>query len=437
MARRGESVGMILAIVFLALIAAVMAGLFFMQQVEFQEMKELLVRDSPEVLYKIRGNDNVGKLLTEVNDLEKEYNELFLKVLPEKEAALREITAKYKNEERRSAETDRLGRVMKTTVEVLDEAISRVRQQKDVILNRDDGDLLKDMERYNRLQTLATSLVTEYTRDKKALEQRETYVRNAALRRIQDIEAENAILRAAIERKEQAMRQRDMVAGEAYDGEIIEVDAPRRFLVVDLGRVHGMRRGMLFEVVRWQKNHWKEMGLVEVTQVQETTSHCILLKEEKKAQRLCEVCGYVGECLEEKFCPYCSKGENRDEVVPLVIFRKEIIETLDLNPILKGDKIRNPLFHKRGPLHFALVGDPVVFSPERIKKKLAIYGGIIDEHVGVQTDYVIFGRTLSDALLNAGDEERTRYRNYLRELDRIQLYGVPIVYETQLLNFLR
>ncbi|HZL99829.1 MAG TPA: hypothetical protein VFD43_06220 [Planctomycetota bacterium] len=148
--------------------------------------------------------------------------------------------------------------------------------------------------------------------------------------------------------------RREPRAPEAPDGEILTVGAGGSIAFIDIGRRSGLRPGTRFEVLRPAENG--ELvpagGMVEVRELQDNIA----------------MVGLMGEA-----------------------------EPLD--PILPGDKVRNPHFDKSRVLNHYLLGEfPLNSSKDFVAARLSELGATVDDTLGTQVDVLVLGeRPLGDA----------------------------------------
>lgn len=244
---------------------------------------------------------------------------------------------------------------------------------------------------------------------------------------------EKQALYEALTEKAAALEHRSEIRQEQYDGEVIDLDLITHMVVVDLGRVHNVRRGMRFDVIRWRMNRWNYIATVELTEVNHTSSVAIILKHEDEL-RVDPVTGYVARDPEERFSPFVAQGEDQDRVVPLARDTQDDVQDMDLlDPILKGDKILNPFYDREKVLRFAFAGDPVRYSPDVIKNTILEYGGEVHDEVRPTTDYLVFGKVPDRKGANEADLQRIRL--YEQMMNQAETYGVRILREVDLFDF--
>lgn len=180
--------------------------------------------------------------------------------------------------------------------------------------------------------------------------------------------------------------RREGVEPEAVDGSILSVGSTGAVAYVDLGARHGLRRGTRFEVLREGKSgELHPMGTVEVREVEDDMA----------------LVGLLGE--PDAF-----------------------------DPILAGDKLRNPHFEPNKVLHFFLLGDfPLTLSKEQATARLLELGAAVDEAISTGTDVVVLG----EKSLAEGE-----FAKELTETDEYKLaekLGMRVIRVAELASFLR
>lgn len=140
--------------------------------------------------------------------------------------------------------------------------------------------------------------------------------------------------------------QRAPTEPEQPDGEILSVSANGSLAWVDLGSRHALRPGTRFEVLRRDASgDLRARGTVEVREVEDAMASV----------------GLVG------------KPDAFD-------------------PMLPGDLVRNPLFHRGESLRYFLLGEfPVSLSKEFVTGRLGELGGHVDSELTVLTDILVVG----------------------------------------------
>ena len=102
------------------------------------------------------------------------------------------------------------------------------------------------------------------------------------------------------------------------------------------------------------------------------------------------------------------------------------------DPMLPGDLVRNPHFHKSRSLHFYLLGDfPLTLSKEFVTQRLAEMGSKVDGSVGTSTDVLVLG----EESLSEGDDavpltDTDAYRT-------AEKFGIRIILLPELASYLR
>ncbi len=140
--------------------------------------------------------------------------------------------------------------------------------------------------------------------------------------------------------------RREGAEPEAVDGSILSVGKTGAVAYIDLGARQGLRRGTRIEVLRQGKSgELMPKGTVEVRDVEDDMS-------------------LVGLTAEPDA----------------------------FDPILPGDKLRNPHFAPNRTLHFFLLGDfPLTMSKEQATARLRELGAEVDETLGTATDVLVLG----------------------------------------------
>lgn len=152
---------------------------------------------------------------------------------------------------------------------------------------------------------------------------------------------------SALEGRIKAMAvRRESSEPEAIDGSVLSVGNTGAVAYIDIGARSGLRRGTRFEVLRPGKSgDLTPKGTVEVRDVEDDMS-------------------LVGLTTEPNA----------------------------FDPILPGDKLRNPHFEANKSLHFFLLGDfPITMSKEQATARLRELGAEVDEQLTAETDVLVLG----------------------------------------------
>lgn len=193
--------------------------------------------------------------------------------------------------------------------------------------------------------------------------------------------------KSALEAQVKALAvRREGVEPEATDGSILSVGSTGAVAYIDLGARHGLRRGTRFEVLRPGKSgELHPMGTVEVREVEDDMA----------------LVGLLGE--PDAF-----------------------------DPILAGDRLRNPHFEPNEVLHFFLLGDfPLTLSKEQATARLTELGAAVDETLSTATDVVVLG----EKSLAEGE-----FAQELTETDEYKLaekLGMRVIRVAELASFLK
>jgi len=199
-----------------------------------------------------------------------------------------------------------------------------------------------------------------------------------------------------------------LAALQTADGRILKIATGADIVYIDVGRQHGIKRGLTFSVyskVRPISEDGKGKATIEVDRVFDTTSECKVTSVQ------------VGE------------------------------------PIVTGDIVANPVFDRNRQFNFAVAGDfdldfdGKIDDPNGIEVQMMIkqWGGKIVREIDTRTDFIVLGaapplpRTLPE---NAAPElvERNAEREKDRQafdnmVDQAKALSIPILTRTQFLHF--
>jgi hypothetical protein len=140
--------------------------------------------------------------------------------------------------------------------------------------------------------------------------------------------------------------RREAAAPDAVDGSVLSVGSTGALAYIDLGAKQGLRRGTKFEVLRPGKaGELVPKGTLEVREVEDDMSLAGLTTDPNA-----------------------------------------------FDPILPGDKLRNPHFEPNHVLHFFLLGDfPITMGKEQATARLKELGAAVDDKLGTSTDVLVIG----------------------------------------------
>ncbi len=431
------TVGHWCAIVVLGLAAAYGIGSFFNQQVEYENMRESLKKSDPAELA-TNGNAAVGNLLVQRQGLENEVKKYKSVTIPDLQRNLSSAQAELLAERDRAKESEREYQKQVEANKILKKETEKLR--KDVeIARQGDKDLEKQRERYKRQAQEYMKISEDLDRDKKKLEANKAALTGSALKRIRALQREKSVLLEAINKKAEVIRRRSSSVKNEADGNIIALDVANRFCVINLGSINNVHRGMRFNVIRWRKNRWDKIGTVEVNKVGPSTSEAIII-EKPPVKKVCPQTGYVARDPEERYSPYVS-GEN-NSVVPLIaVTQSDVVSMSAADPIIKGDSISNPFFDKNKKLKFAFAGEPVLeHSIEVLKNQIQEAGAIMQDNIDIDTDFLVLGRVEENTASENGEASENANKNvesFQKTMEIANRYGIPIIREVELYDFLR
>lgn len=160
------------------------------------------------------------------------------------------------------------------------------------------------------------------------------------------------------------------------DGEIIYAEEKLGKAWVNLGRIHGVRKGLsfnVFQVIKGGKR--KPKGKVEIIKIDDYQSEVVITQVENEK-----------------------------------------------DPIIRGDKIISPFYDKEETQIFVFCGDLVnpKYSKRELEKKIEEIGGKVAPTVTVESDYLVVGKNAID----------------LPDYEKALLYGVRMIREDELLDYL-
>ncbi len=437
MANQSSSgVGVWIAVVLLGGLAAGFGGMYFSQQSEVYILKKSLSEDDATVFVNEHGNTSVADIIAQSTIVRDERDKLTTELVGLKKE-VQNTRRDIDSESRRAQEAQRKAEDTRNALKAAEAQIVTLRQQMDTERGKYDKTLKAEIDSLKQQILDEKSAKKRIEDEKRRLEEREQALTQASLNRVRELESEIQSLRQAINGKQQAIASRENVQGEQYDGTIIDADLQNKLAVINIGKSHNVHRGMQFSVIRWRLNHWVTLGTLEITKVDATTSVAAILDGRGHA-KTCPKCGYVSKSPEELYCPFCSGGEDNTRVEPLVELKDESIQAMDpMNPILVGDYISNPFFSKKRQLKYVLTGEPVFYSPDLIKSRIQEYGGTVSDTVDIDTDYIVLGRIPDEVNAISNKEKKIRVDEYRKTIDTARQYGIPVIRESDLFDFLR
>ncbi len=168
------------------------------------------------------------------------------------------------------------------------------------------------------------------------------------------------------------------------DGQIIATSTKSGLAYIDIGGRDGLRRGTKFDVYRYSKGGELVLkGSIEVRDVETESSMCGITKE-----------------------------------------------LFELDPIVKGDVVVNPLYSRNMERTFVLLGRfPATLNRTFIGERLAALGNAVEDKVSSRTDFLVLG-----------DKEQGEFAPELTETDEYKLadkLGVQIVRLNEIWDFIK
>jgi hypothetical protein len=181
------------------------------------------------------------------------------------------------------------------------------------------------------------------------------------------------------------------------DGEVTFADAKLGTAWIDLGRIHGLRRGTRFQCYTNAKGgHQRVKAMLEVKKVDEDSSECAIL----------------GEVYDEYIDPD-TKERTLIHIVPD-----------DNDPVVKGDLLRSPIFERNGQPKFYFLGKAPgnrYYNKEELEKKIEGFGGKLLKELSVDVDFVV--------VFPKGEED------FSKDYEKAVLFGVTFMKEEELLEY--
>ncbi|MDR0866906.1 MAG: hypothetical protein LBP75_00320 [Planctomycetota bacterium] len=443
-----STVGLWVAVLVLAIAAAYGNIQYFKQQTSMELNSQLLRTATASYLVDECGNENIKKLMVEnaevskqldierarANDAEQGLRNTRISRDRERRNAENAVAKAAEAEDRRRTLEERLTKAEDESVKFREKAAGY-----DEYVGKRDEDA-------NEITRLASAKNELESQNETLAQEREGLIRSARLR-IRDLQTVNANLKDTIAQKNEAQRARGSAATSRSDavGKILDIDLTNRFCVVDLGSVNNVRRGMRFEVGRWQFNQWHPTGIVELVKISPSTSEAIVI-DEPTVYKVCPETGYVAKDIEEIFSPYAATrygGAIKLDTVE----RNAISSMKESDPIIVGDSLRSRIYQRDRQLKFAFVGQPVVYAEEILRAKITEAGNIFQDAISPETDILIIGK-VEDVVapeklgdndkLNPEVEEAYRIAQQAKDAEEFAVhYGIPIMREVELNEFLR
>lgn len=425
-----------IAIAFLAVLAGIFAALFFQRETNIQQLKTAIEKDSPKKLADSWNNKGVKSQFTEIDTLRDTIKERDTSVTTLEDEG-RKVKDNLKQEEDRSQTLNAKIGELKNEIKIKQNRIAELQQEMDKIREERREDLEARISQLETLYATEQGRSEALSRKGKRMEEMQEALRKAYHSRIMVLQRENHDLRDKIEKQEDLSGKRISAVQEDHDGKIIQVDIDSKFVVVDLGRIHKVKPGMRFDVIRWRLNKWDFMGAIELTKVDTTTSQAVIL-DKIVQQKVDPVTGYVAKSPEEKYSPFAAGGAQHDKAIELVkgdLEEKPSMKKMD--PIVNGDLITNPFYSRKRVLKFMVTGEPVHYKVEEIRQQVRRYGGILQDAVDVDTDYLVLGRIPDETEIALDENAKARRLQMVKARDTAKRYGIPVMREVELFQFLR
>lgn len=444
-----STVGHWLAIGFLGLLAAYSLGMYINQQTDFEFNKQKTRTATVTELANELKNEHVSKLIL-ANAESKEVIKKIKDSLDERNEKIENLASELAETKERISKisTDRENAMAalesaKDTERKLNERITHIESIKDEDLKQEIARLTTQTQEYMTIAEQRLRKISSLQTNAAALE-------GSAYNRITALQRDKAMLQESSRKRTDAIQSRAMSQkSNGADGEILAANLRDKFVVVNLGKSESIHRGMRFDVVRWAQNRWKKVAAIEIFKVGPSTSQAIILNE-PRVKKICPYTGYIAKDSEERYSPYASTGDD-GRAVPLVSISNDDHSTMkETDPIVVGDAISNPFYDPEKKLRFAFAGEPVVYSMDILKNKIKEAGGILQDEAGLDTDFIVIGKApLSDSKVISADGEieeikedsnnalSDTFKKYNSAVNISKQYGVPVMREVELYEFLR
>jgi hypothetical protein len=420
----------------------VFAVLYFQREERVLMLAKAIKNDPVESFVNRQNEDTFNQNIFDFFVSNKDLKDKVVKLeqtITERDEALRQRLEEKANLDSRAEEQDKVAESLRTQLQSHKQSYEELQAQMSQEINARKDDLNAEIARLTDLLATTQGQVEAQINEKARLNEKIETLKKAYHTRILELRSEANDLRRKIDKWEDEAGRRESVAtGERYDGKIIQADLENKFVVVDLGKVNHVRRGMRFDVIRWRLNRWDYMGAVELTKVDTTTSQGVIL-DAIVQNKFCPVTGWVAPEAEMKYSPYAATGAQMTSVVELIkgdLVEKPSMKKLD--PIVIGDYITNPFYSRDRQLKFVVTGNTVRYSVEDIKQQITRYGGLVTDRVDVDTDYLVLGFIPEEGDIAAGGAEaKERRADMVKMRDTAKQYGITIMREVELFEFLR
>jgi len=232
---------------------------------------------------------------------------------------------------------------------------------------------------------------------------------------------------ATLETKLERMRERSRRLEELQkDGTVLSADTKTNLAVVDIGKRHGVRPGMVFDIFEVRRNGKKvRKGKLRLTRVESQQSFAVVLAAQE-SPKICPQCGWSTTDITHLFCPYCLGGEDEKELEAQRLARgstkDRVVAPEFLNPVKKGDFVSSPFYLgrlKKKAFVFAVIGRTVDRSTQEISMFLKENGCSLVPKVSLDTDFAIIG---------VGPEVAA-------QMEMARKMGVSVIRESELFDF--
>lgn len=398
-------------IVFVVLSAGA-AGFWFVYMLEYDDQR-LALQSEEDRITELRSVLAVKK--DEYQKLTEEYNGLVSKI----EALNRKLADNRRRREQAKAEAlaaiERVGPAVTSSFNAYRQGFVDI-EQEDRRLEREKQEFKDAKDRLER----------DIARVQRELKRKQSEHESEAAFLKADIQKVKRQL-AEVEQKLELLRKRRELADVLEeDGKIIAVGrGGTNYVAINLGYSDSVRESMKFDVFEERGSGVKvRKAKIEIVQVHASTSDCTILPPMRR-HPVCPQCGWEAYRDDMRYCIYCALGDNNDEVQNLdKRVRGVIVAPQDpFNPIVPGDKISNPFYYKGRQMKFVFAGEPVRRSRREIELFIEENGGILEDEIKLDTDYLIVGtgKRVPDMLKQA----RAKGVKVMQEEELYEFFGRP------------
>ena len=226
---------------------------------------------------------------------------------------------------------------------------------------------LKQKEVITKRTELAQSIIEEKNKFEKEIKEKQ-----GKIKELQAAKYGRTVYSAILKQKDK--HKEFQPANAKIDGEIVFTDPKSQIVYISLGKNTNLIPGLKFDVYRkgnQAKKHY--VGTIEVQKIMNDIS--------------------------------CAK---------VIVLKNE------LNPIVRGDLIINPVLNKDMPIYFAFAGNFNIISKAKATELITKIGGKVEDKITSKTRFVVIG------------EKARQSANYTAAIN----FGIPLMTEKVLLRYI-